>query len=129
MYWAVLRKAFRNWPEAHKFQPRDEAHLHGWLLIEAGYYTSAEIEVSDDEEQAAKAMARAIFSITARDIHDMRLLRSGRGRWRICVPDSLSYEAAGRAKYHEMRAAVYEIIVAVLGIESIEVLKREKSHA
>jgi hypothetical protein len=129
MYWAVIRRALQNWPETHKFQPRDECHLHGWLLIEAGYYTAAEIDVADDEEKAAKAMARAIFSVTSREIHDMRLMRSGPGRWRVCVPDSLAYEAAGRAKYHEMRAAVYEIIVAALGIPSIEALKREKSDA
>jgi len=129
MYWAVLREAFKNWPEHHRFKPRDVEHLHGWLLIEAGYYVSTEIEVSEDEAEAAKAMARAIFSVTAREIHDMRLMRSGPGVWRICVPDSLAYESAGKAKYEAMRAAVYEIIVAALALESIEVLKRERSHA
>jgi hypothetical protein len=123
MHRALIRKAFQNWPEDHRFQPDDEDHLYGWLLIEAGAKACVEVESKDVD--VAKAVARGIFEVTKRRIHCMRIFPAGDTGLRICVPDSLAYEEAGKRKFEETRRAVYEIIETTLGVK-IETLKRAR---
>jgi hypothetical protein len=35
---AVVKKAFENWPEQHRFQPKSAEHLRSWLEVEAGHF-------------------------------------------------------------------------------------------
>lgn len=122
MYWAIMRRAFENWPIDHRFQPNNEEHLHGWLLIEVGHKECVEVETHDVD--VAKAVAKGIFHVAQRQIHCMRIYGAETGI-RICVPGSLAYDEAGKKKYEAIRAAVYEVIEATLGCK-VEELKRAR---
>lgn len=122
MFWAILERAFDNWPEDHPFQPDSKEHLYGWILIEVG--KSECTEVDTDDKDLAKAVARAVFMVTRREIHCMRIFGTQTGV-RVCVPQSGDYAHAGKAKFEEMRRAVYEYIEVALGVK-IEDLKKAR---
>lgn len=122
MFWAVMDRAYDNWPEREGlFQPTSKEHLYGWLLIEVGHSESIEIETKDYE--VAKVFARGFFTLTRRKIHCMRVFETEKGM-RITVPQSLSYAEAGKKKYEDVRAKVYELVEVILGVQ-IATLKRE----
>lgn len=123
MYWAILQRAFDNWPVTHPFRPTSKDHLHGWLLIESGHAQSVDVETENVD--VAKAVAKGIFEVTRREIHAMRIFGLHAGGIRISVPQSMSYEEAGKRKYEQMRADVYEVIETVLGVK-VEELKRAR---
>lgn len=122
MFRSIVRRAFDNWPETHPFRPENEDHLYGWLLIEVGYSECQEVETDDID--LAKAVVKAIFAISQREIHCMRIYGTPTGV-RVCVPQSAAYQNAGKRKFEQMRAAVYEVIETTLGVK-IEELKRAK---
>ena len=119
MFWAVMRRAFDNWPSSHQFQPDSETHLYGWILIEVGYRDCTEVET--DDKAVATAVAKAIFGVAQREIHCMRVFGTPTGV-RVCVPQSGDYEHAGKKKFEAMRSAVYEYIEVTLSVK-IEELK------
>lgn len=118
-FWVVMERAFDNWPVDHPFQPDSKEHLYGWILIEVGYRDCTEVET--DDKAVATAVAKAIFSVTQREIHCMRVYGTPTGV-RVCVPQSGDYEHAGKKKFEAMRSAVYEYIEITLGVK-IEELK------
>ena len=123
MFHAVIQRVFENWPEhmAEKFKPTDAMHLYGWLLIEVEYMETAEVENKDHD--AVVATVKAIYEITKRKIHCLRIFPTEKG-YRIAIPKSLSYAEAGKKKYEEVRAKVYELVEVILGVP-IATLKRE----
>jgi len=122
MFWAIMQRAFENWPEDHVFRPDSKEHLYGWILIEAGYSECTEVEAKD--HAVALAVAKAIYGVTKREIHCMRIFGTSTGV-RVCVPQSGDYAHAGKKKFEQMRSAVYEVIEATLGV-SIDELKRAR---
>lgn len=122
MFWAVMQRAFENWPETHPFRPESKEHLYGYILIEVGYSDCTEVET--DDKSIAIAVAKAIYGVTKREIHCMRVFGTGTGV-RVCVPQSGDYAHAGKKKYEAMRSAVYEVIENTLGV-TIEELKRAR---
>lgn len=119
MFWAVMRRAFDNWPEDHAFKPESPDHLYGWILIEIGYSECTEVET--DDKSIAIAVAKAIYGVTKREIHCMRVFGTSTGV-RVCVPQSGDYAHAGKKKFEDMRSAVYEVIENTIGVR-IEELK------
>lgn len=123
MYWAMMRRAFDNWPKDHRFQPDTVEHLHGWCLIQTKHCRSAEVETKDIE--VAKSTARAIYGMANREIHCMRIFDAGEAGIRISIPDAFNSEDAGKAKYEQMRRDVYALIESTLGVR-IEDIKRAR---
>lgn len=121
MYWSVMREAFKQWPAHHAFKPDNPEHLHGWLMIEVGARECVEVETTD--KSVAIAVAKGMFAVIKRHIHCMRVFGAGAGGIRICIPESLSYESAGKKKYESVRSAIYETIEAIVGVK-IDDLKR-----
>lgn len=114
MYWAMMRRAFDNWPKTHRFKPTSPEHLHGWILIETGNDQSAEVET--DNVDVAKAVAKAIYGLAEREVHCMRIFESGPGVLRISIPKPFNGADAGKRQYEMIRASVYEYIEHVLGV-------------
>ncbi len=119
MFWAVMQRAFDNWPESHPFKPDTKEHLYGYILIEVGYRDCTEVETND--KAVATAVAKAIFGVTKREIHCMRVYGTPAGV-RVCGPKSGAYEHAGKKKFEAMRSAVYEYIEITLSVK-VEELK------
>lgn len=120
-FWRVAQRAFDNWPENHPARPASKENLIGWILIEVGCSEHRDIEDIDpsnpDEIRLAKAIVRATYELSERTIHCMRIFPLPPNHIRIYVPQSLSYQLAGKRKYEEARAKVYEYIETTLGVK------------
>jgi hypothetical protein len=128
MFFAVVKRAFESWPDDHHFCPADEKELYGWLLIEAGYCVSG--EVNDKDTNAIRKSARVFMDLAGESNHPiyyMSLKATKRGV-RVTIPRSLSYKTAGKRQFEDTRSKVYEVIESVLGVP-VETLKREAREA
>lgn len=121
MLHAIISLAYANWPEDHSFEPMGRDHLYGWLLIQAEHCTAIDIE--SRRPATIEATIAAIFPAIKRRVHCIEVKPTTKGV-RILISDSLSYKEAGKKKFEDVRARVYEVIEAVL-CTNIETLKRE----
>lgn len=124
MFWAIIERAFQSWPEQHPFCPTDKNELYGWLLIEADYCVSGEVQ--DRDINAIRKSARVFMDLAGESNHPiyyMRLNPTKKGV-KVTIPKSLSYKTAGKRQFEDVRAKVYEIIEIILGVK-VEDLKRE----
>jgi hypothetical protein len=121
MLHAIVSLAYTNWPEDHIFEPMGRDHLYGWLLIQAEHCTAIDIE--SRKPATIEATIAAIFPAIKRRVHCIEVKPTAKGV-RILISDSLSYKEAGKRKFEDVRAKVYEIIETTLGVK-IEDLKRE----
>ena len=128
MFWAIIHRAFENWPEDHSYCPNDINELYGWLLVEAKHSVSGEIK--DRNINAIRKSARTFFNLTGESDHDIYYMRlePTKSGVRVTIPKSLSYKKAGKRKFEEVRSLVYEIIEVTLNT-NIENLKREARAA
>ena len=128
MFWAVVERAFRNWPEAHEFCPMDKYELYGWLLIRVDYCVSGEIH--DRDINAIRKSARVFMELCGESDHPIYYmdLKPTTNGVRVKIPKSLSYKSAGKRRFEDVRSKVYEIIELTLGVK-IEELKREAKLA
>lgn len=122
MFWAIIDRAYQNWPHDHEFEPLGRMHLYGWLLIEAGHHKPP-IEIESRNKEFVASIVRAMFPAIKDKVHCIRFFPTAKGV-RVLLPESLSYKAAGKHKYEDVRAKVYEIIEATLGV-TVETLKKE----
>lgn len=124
MFWALVERAFQNWPEQHQFCPTDKNELYGWLLIEANYCVSGEVQ--DRDINAIRKSARVFMDLAGESDHPiyyMRLNPTTKGV-KVTIPKSLSYKTAGKRQFQDVRAKVYEVIESVLQVP-VETLKSE----
>ena len=132
MFWAIVTKACKNWPETHPFKPNgltDEDrvnNLYGWLLVEVGYVDVGDIE-SHEAHNVNAGLHTARRVVKGKKLHYWRLIETPTG-WQLIVPKSLDYKTAGKRQFEDVRSKVYEIIETVLGTP-IETLKREAKMA
>lgn len=124
MFWAIVHRAFENWPEQHAFCATDANELYGWLLVEAEHSVSGEIQ--DRDINAIRKSARTFLDLAGESEHPiyyMRLTPTKKGV-KVTIPKSLSYKTAGKRQFQDVRSRVYEIIESVLQTD-VQTLKRE----
>ena len=124
MFWAIVHRAFENWPEQHAFCATDANELYGWLLVEAEHSVSGEVQ--DKDINAIRKSARAFLDLAGESEHPiyyMRLTPTKKGV-KVTIPKSLRYKTVGKRQFEDVRSKVYEIIETVLGVQ-VETLKRE----
>jgi hypothetical protein len=124
MFWAIITRAFKNWPEQHEFCPMDKYELYGWLLIEAEHCVSGLVE--DKDTNAIRKSARTFLDLAGESEHPIYYMRLvvARNGVKVTIPKSLSYKTAGKRKFEDVRSKIYEIIEVTLNVK-IEDLKRE----
>lgn len=126
MLHAIVTLAYRNWPEAHAFEPMGRDHLYGWLLIQAGHH-ELPVDIESRKPEIVNATLTAIGPIVAKRFHCIDVRPTAKGV-RVLFPKSLDYKTAGKRQFEDVRAKVYEIIETVIGTP-IETLKREAKLA
>lgn len=129
-FFGIIRAAFRNWPESHLFQPKDEHHLRAWLICEAGpLYTEIETITLPDAPPALIATMMAFIE---------RLLdadpRFKRGVWRgstltITRPKSLRFDKMKQGDFHELNERVSETVSRILQVTIKELLGEADEQA
>ena len=120
-FFALVRAAFFNWPEAHEFRPHSEDHLRYWLECRAGHYTvttTARIESADPDK--VHALVRAFL----RHSKDDKLFLELDGSLLIEKrTKSIDYASIAPAEFGRLVDAIAEIIEAEVGIAADKLLR------
>lgn len=121
LLFAVIQRAFENWPEEEKFQPEDAEHLRSYLLIKARHFKKLDLHCDNPDAISLEDQLRTIIETVA---DKPPLIHTFEWGVRLYWPDSISYAAADRQKFNAICEAVFQIISTKLGV-SVEALKRE----
>ena len=124
LFFAILGPALAQWPESHSFQPMSQEHLRAWLLVEAGWCTTRDLEIGGPSKQhAANALrffmdsadGHRFFSMTAKGIRERK-------------PKSIAWGKCREAEFQTIMNTSAQIIEEAIGVP-IEQLKRETEKA
>ena len=110
---AVIERAFENWPETAAFTPDSADHLRAHLLMATGYVHSTFIE-SEDPRSLAFAIERIFEAQRKRGTYSsFSILPTG---VMIHSPRSMSEKAMGKQTFQEASNAIFSLISEVLGV-------------
>lgn len=118
-FFKAIAAAFENWPENAEFQPATTEHLRAWLLIEAGRYSTVDVEGAEAVTIANMKVAAALLGRP----HAFRMGRIANGV-RVYAPVSMAKDAVSKKEFDAIALDVYNIIEAVVGV-GVERLVRE----
>lgn len=121
LLFAVIARAFDNWPEDEKFQPEDAEHLRSFLLIKAGHFQKLDIRCDNPDAISLEDQLRTIIQNVA---DKPPLLHTYPWGVRLYWPKSISYSELGRAEFNTICERVFEVLSAKLRVD-IKDLKRE----
>ena len=125
-FFALIERAFENWPEGHEFQPESREHLRAWLTCKAGYRESTPIHMPDmatdrmrdlfrlSIEAAISAAGGAAFVVPYRDV--VAVVR----------PKSIAWDKIDQREFSKLRDAVSDVIETETGIK-VDHLMREQA--
>ena len=121
LLFAVIARAFSNWPEGDKFQPADAEHLRAYLLIKAGHFNKIDLRCENPNAISLESQIRAVLkAVCEKPTLDHTYSRG----IRIYEPKSNSYAELGRAEFNTICERVFEVLSAKLRVD-IKDLKRE----
>jgi hypothetical protein len=109
---ALVHKAFHQWPEGHKFAPQNAEHLRAWLVCKAGpEWRNARATVLDGGEKSliAEALRHALGDDQKRFVVEFP------GGVAVISPKSMSFTAMSQAEFGKLRDAITDVIEAEIG--------------
>lgn len=112
---ALIRKAFENWPEAHDFQPEGEGHLRSWLICKAGWRDAVTYDLGDKADPHVVSIALEAGIRAARGVGFVTVHQ---GRVALITPKSINFRAMAQAEFGLLRDAITDIIKAETGIDT-----------
>lgn len=127
---AIISKAFIQWPSHHHFRPRDAEHLRAFLLVSAEYTDVEFIPVAEEcaGNPAIMALVRiaieATFSALTRRRGYAELRVTGAGI-EILTPRSIDFATLDQKAFGPVREAVETIIEGAIGVKADQLLKEE----
>lgn len=122
LFFAVLRPAFVQWPEAHPFRPLNPEHLRSWLLVQAGWCDVAELTL------VSSAFASTVGRVLQYFMSDTRVFFEVRGaRVRKLTPKSIAFNACREVQFEQILQQCIDIIETVTG-SSIDQLKESQNE-
>jgi hypothetical protein len=129
-FFAIIRAAYDNWPEAHpEFQPVDEDQLRAWLLCRTKHSARVgnllNIRGPVDAAWEAKLADFVAMAVIAVRQHGYALpVTDESGYIELIVPKSIAYEQLGEEEFAPIRDDVFALIEANTGMK----LKELRSH-
>ena len=124
-FFALIKAAFDQWPEAHSFQPDSAEHLRAWLTCKAGHRNVTELHLPAEAtgdmvrlfqfgtECAIKAAGGVGFVVPYRD----SLV--------VISPKSISWDTISQKEFGPFRDAVSDVIEAETGIKVGDLLNEK----
>jgi len=125
---AIIDRAFHQWPEAEEFQPRDAQQLRAYLTVRAGHINVVPVPVPEGyaESQAIRDLYRLAVEGTAKacageaGYNTTRVSASG---IEVISPRSISYDTVSQKEFGPIRDAILHIIEAALGVPADQLLR------
>lgn len=121
-HFALIRKAYENWPHDHRFRPISEQHLRSWLYVEAGHTESVDIVGADAMTLEGVKAARQILS--PQTYLRMEAIAGG---LRISGPKSIAKGKCKKTEFREVQDRVAAIICDVIGVTAEQLVKEARA--
>lgn len=121
MLFAVIAEAWRQWPEAHPWQPEDAEHLRAYLFVKARYFDPIDIKVKHTDAAILAPQLTAL--VKANSDGKTPLLHVYPWGIRQFKPRSISGRPESRL-FHAVSSKCYEVIETVVGVP-IEQMQRQ----
>lgn len=112
---ALIGKAFSNWPEAHDFQPETAEHLRAWLVCKAGWREATAYDLGERADAAVVALALQAGIKAAKGVGFVKV--HGRSV-AVITPKSMDFRAMDQAEFGLLRDAIEAVIALETGIET-----------
>lgn len=122
LYFAVIDRAFDNWPEQHEFRAETSEHLRHFLQIKAGYKNVETHELDMASPEKIALSTRVILASALQKPYPF--VRSYGDKVAIFTSKSIDYGTLDEAAFKPVLDAVFSVIEAELGV-SIEQMKAE----
>lgn len=125
-FFALVAKAFENWPEHHDFQPENSEHLRSWLTCKAGYRESTPIHMPDMATDRMRDLFRLSIEAAIAAAGGVAFVVPYRDVVAVVRPKSIAWDKIDQREFSKLRDAVSDVIEAETGIK-VEDLMREKA--
>jgi len=125
-YFAVLRKAFDNLPEAWGDTFTSSEVLRKWCLIRAKYCHTKQI-VCDSAREAQRW--KAIVVAQLRNLEDYAEVSATKNIVTIVTAESQRMKVMGRRRFQDSKQAVLEILAVMLGVTVEQLNEESKKEA
>lgn len=120
-YFGLIRAAFLQWPEKHRFRPDSEEHLRKWLQCSAGYRNIVEVEVPDTDAKTLAIVKTAIAAAMAAT-KDHAWVDTRGGRVSVIASKSIRYDTLAHSDFDMLCREVEDIIRAETGLDPEQLL-------
>lgn len=125
-FFALVAKAYENWPEHHDFQPENSEHLRSWLTCKAGYRESTPIHMPDMATDRMRDLFRLSIEAAITAAGGVAFVVPYRDVVAVVRPKSIAWDKIDQREFSKLRDAVSDVIEAETGIK-VEDLMREKA--
>lgn len=122
-FFAVIKHAFQQWPENHRFQPDDAEHLRAWLTCRAGYRESTPIILPDGADETMQLVFLLGIESALRAADSVAFVLAHGNGVAVITPKSIAFDKLGQRDFAAVRTAVEDTIAAEIGITADELLK------
>ena len=121
-YFAMIRRAFDNWPENHEFGPDNPEHLRKYLQVKAGYRSVIEIPIKRLDKRSIE-MATAAAEVAMRLHSDYCWVIKHKGSLMVLASKSIKFDTMSHGEFCGLNDHVAEIIEAEIGIKIDDLMK------
>lgn len=126
-FFAVVKAAFHQWPESHRFRPHDSHHLRKWLQCAAGHMTIHHVEIPEGASAAVVAGAcRSVMEIAGGYAF---VQVDGDRALNVVIPKSIDYRRLSHRDACRLFQEVEDVIKAEIGIDPEALLKEHERAA
>lgn len=129
-FFAVLRCMMDHWPEACRFQPKDEEHLRAWVLCRAGHYEVIDIDVPSPDPVTLDIVATSVeaaikasktFCFVQPDLDGNRV--------RVFSPKSIAFHKLSPQEFTKLNESVEAVFLQETGINPSAALEQTEHAA
>jgi len=129
LFFASIREAYHNWPEAHHFQPESAEHLRQWLLCHARHRETTHITVPDGVEpgwlaETIKGVTAMMTSMSDASTRRYAFVAPSRSHILVHVAKSMRHVKVGEPEFVALSNEVSDLLKVNTGL-GLEDYKRQ----
>lgn len=120
-YFAMIKAAYDQWPERHKFKPDSAEHLRKWLQCKARHRTVVEVE-TDQFDERVMAIIQAAVTAAMKATGGYAWVGVTHSGAAVLASKSIAIEELPHPAFCALNEAVEDIIRAETGLEPEQLL-------
>lgn len=124
-FFALIRKAFDQWPETHEFTPDNPEHLRAWLTCKAGYRDSTPIHLPEEATESMRVLFRLGLEAAIRAANGYAFVTPYRDAVAVHTPKSIAWDKLNQREFGALRTAVEDVIKAEIGLDADQLLEEQ----